>query len=201
MQTAVFLSYAHMLIQHICSESPTDDINGKQRRGKLLSWKITGIPDVLHCYNKAMYAKCWSWFICCLSDHTKLLLFLENGCIGTLPNPIAIMILEYGPLLLEEIAFNKTPQKYPSLHPFSSAYLWPGSWVEWSKQGHPDLPLPGHLPQRFRVDPKVFPGRPSNIVTPACPGTFPRVSSWRDMPRTPPKGGIHWALDTDARAK
>ena len=34
-----------------------------------------------------------------------------------------------------------------------------------------DIPLPRHFLQLFREDPKAFPGQPSDIVTPACPGS------------------------------
>ena len=47
-----------------------------------------------------------------------------------------------------------------------------GSRGQLSEQGHPEFPLGGHFLQLFREDPKAFPGQPSDIVTPACPGSF-----------------------------
>ncbi|XDV11088.1 hypothetical protein PO909_000118 [Leuciscus waleckii] len=44
-----------------------------------------------------------------------------------------------------------------------------GSRGQQSKQGCPDLPLPGHFLQLFRGDTKAFPGQPGYIVPPACP--------------------------------
>ena len=40
-----------------------------------------------------------------------------------------------------------------------------------SEQGHPHLPLPGHFLHLFQEVPKAFPGQPSDIVAPACPGS------------------------------
>ncbi|MED6239507.1 hypothetical protein ATANTOWER_007269 [Ataeniobius toweri] len=37
----------------------------------------------------------------------------------------------------------------------------------------PDVPLPRHLLQLLRVEPKAFPGQPRDIVPPACPGSSP----------------------------
>ncbi|KAK3549538.1 hypothetical protein QTP86_003630 [Hemibagrus guttatus] len=42
-----------------------------------------------------------------------------------------------------------------------------------SKQGCPDFPLPRHFLQLFRKDPEAFPGQQRDIVSPACPGSFP----------------------------
>ena len=74
----------------------------------------------------------------------------------------------------------------PSIH-LLSLYL--------SEQGHPDFPLPRHLLQLFREDPKVFPGQLSDIVTPACPGSS-LGSPPGGMPGIPPEGPSHlsWLL-------
>ena len=58
-----------------------------------------------------------------------------------------------------------------AIHPSSSALSGAGSRGQLPEQEHPDFPLPGHFFQLFREDPKAFPGQPSNIVTPACPGS------------------------------
>ncbi|KAK3535321.1 hypothetical protein QTP70_007934 [Hemibagrus guttatus] len=42
-----------------------------------------------------------------------------------------------------------------------------------SKQGCPDFPLHRYFLQLFWRDPEVFPGQPRDIVSPACPGSFP----------------------------
>uniref|UniRef100_A0A3Q2UKG5 SH2 domain-containing protein n=1 Tax=Fundulus heteroclitus TaxID=8078 RepID=A0A3Q2UKG5_FUNHE len=39
--------------------------------------------------------------------------------------------------------------------------------------GGPDVPLPSHLGQLLRRNPKAFPGQPGDIVPPACPGSSP----------------------------
>ncbi len=48
-----------------------------------------------------------------------------------------------------------------------------GSRGQQPEQGRPDFPLPRHLLQLFQEDPKAFPGQPSDVVTPACPGSSP----------------------------
>ncbi|MED6268505.1 hypothetical protein CHARACLAT_023103 [Characodon lateralis] len=42
-----------------------------------------------------------------------------------------------------------------------------------TQQRRPDVPLPRHLIQLLRVEPKAFPGQPRDIVPPACPGLSP----------------------------
>ncbi|MEQ2255512.1 hypothetical protein ILYODFUR_014673, partial [Ilyodon furcidens] len=42
-----------------------------------------------------------------------------------------------------------------------------------TQQRHPDVPLPRHLLQLLRGEPKAFPGQPRDIVPPACPGPSP----------------------------
>ncbi|MED6253369.1 hypothetical protein ATANTOWER_027734, partial [Ataeniobius toweri] len=60
-----------------------------------------------------------------------------------------------------------------------------------TQQKHPDVPLPRHLLQLFRGEPKAFPGQPRDIVSPACPGPSPGI---------PPEEGFQKASDIDARA-
>ena len=54
-----------------------------------------------------------------------------------------------------------------------------------SEHGHPDFPLPGHVFQLFWEDPEVFPGQPSDIFTPACPGSSSRSLVSKRAPRHP----------------
>ena len=59
----------------------------------------------------------------------------------------------------------------------------------------PDFPLPGHIIQLLREDPKVFPGQPSDIVTPACPGSSsgsPPGGACQEHPRGRHPGGIQY---------
>ncbi|MED6259804.1 hypothetical protein ATANTOWER_032107 [Ataeniobius toweri] len=44
---------------------------------------------------------------------------------------------------------------------------------EKTQQRRPDVPLPTHLLQLLRGEPKAFPGQPRDIVPPACPGPSP----------------------------
>ncbi|MEQ2173566.1 hypothetical protein GOODEAATRI_033347 [Goodea atripinnis] len=46
-----------------------------------------------------------------------------------------------------------------------------GSWGQQPKQRDPDFPLPSHLGQLLRGNPKAFSGQARNIVPPACPGS------------------------------
>lgn len=51
----------------------------------------------------------------------QTLFFRESGCPGPPANPTALngpvaSLLDFSPFLLEETAFNKTPQKHPSVH-------------------------------------------------------------------------------------
>ncbi|MEQ2305696.1 hypothetical protein AMECASPLE_000698 [Ameca splendens] len=48
------------------------------------------------------------------------------------------------------------------------------------KQRDPDFPLPSHLGQLVRENPKTFSGQPRNIVPSACP-----ASSFGPPPRRP----------------
>ncbi|MEQ2252927.1 hypothetical protein ILYODFUR_026849, partial [Ilyodon furcidens] len=59
----------------------------------------------------------------------------------------------------------------PSIYPLSSISLGVGSRAQQPKQRDPDFPLPSHLGQLVRGNPKAFPGQPRNIVPPACPGS------------------------------
>ncbi|MED6242148.1 hypothetical protein ATANTOWER_000749 [Ataeniobius toweri] len=47
-----------------------------------------------------------------------------------------------------------------------------GSRGKQHKQRDPDFPLPSHLGQLVRGNPKASLGQPRNIVPPACPGSF-----------------------------
>ncbi|MEQ2256958.1 hypothetical protein ILYODFUR_029405 [Ilyodon furcidens] len=44
-----------------------------------------------------------------------------------------------------------------------------GSWGQQTQKRHPDNPLPRHLLQLLRGEPKAFPGQPRDIVPPVCP--------------------------------
>ncbi|MED6243845.1 hypothetical protein ATANTOWER_028273 [Ataeniobius toweri] len=65
-----------------------------------------------------------------------------------------------------------------------------------TQQRHPDVPLPRHLLQLLRVEPKALPGQPRDIVPPACPGPSPRPPPGG----TPPEEGVQVASDIDPRA-
>ncbi|MEQ2180078.1 hypothetical protein GOODEAATRI_032007 [Goodea atripinnis] len=56
---------------------------------------------------------------------------------------------------------------------------------------HPDVPLPRHLLQLLREEPKAFPGQPRDIAPPKCPGP---------SPGPPPEEGFQEAYSIDARA-
>ena len=62
-----------------------------------------------------------------------------------------------------------------------------GSRVQQLKQGNPDAPLPSHIHQLFQGDTEMFPSQPSNIITPACPGSTlgspPRWACPKHLPR------------------
>ncbi|MED6241711.1 hypothetical protein ATANTOWER_024873 [Ataeniobius toweri] len=58
----------------------------------------------------------------------------------------------------------------------SSTLSGTGSRGQQTQERHPDVPLPRHLLQLLREEPKAFPGQPRDIVPPACPGPSPRMS-------------------------
>ncbi|MEQ2159982.1 hypothetical protein GOODEAATRI_028862 [Goodea atripinnis] len=60
-----------------------------------------------------------------------------------------------------------------NLYSSSSALSETGSRGQQTQQRRPDVPLPRHLLQLLRGEPKVFPGQPRDIVPPACPGPSP----------------------------
>ncbi|MED6273802.1 hypothetical protein CHARACLAT_010143 [Characodon lateralis] len=56
-----------------------------------------------------------------------------------------------------------------------------------TQQRHPDVPLPRHLLQLLRVEPKAFPGQPRDTVPPACPGSSPGPPPGGTCLGTPPR--------------
>ncbi|MEQ2198914.1 hypothetical protein XENOCAPTIV_020799, partial [Xenoophorus captivus] len=56
---------------------------------------------------------------------------------------------------------------------WSSALSGTGSRGQQTQQRRPDIPLPRHLLQLLRGEPKAFPGQPRDIVPPVCPGPSP----------------------------
>ena len=64
--------------------------------------------------------------------------------------------------------FNCPPKNFITLHIHIhlSIHFHPSVWAR-----HPHYPLPRPFLLLLREDPQAFPGQPSDIVTPACPGS------------------------------
>ncbi|MED6259321.1 hypothetical protein ATANTOWER_020862 [Ataeniobius toweri] len=77
----------------------------------------------------------------------------------------------------------------------SSALSGTGLRGQQNQQRRPDVPLPRHLLQLLKGEPKAFPGQPRDIIPPACSGSF----RW-DVPGTPPEEGVQEASSIDGRA-
>ncbi|KAK5607914.1 hypothetical protein CRENBAI_008729 [Crenichthys baileyi] len=75
-----------------------------------------------------------------------------------------------------------------------------GSRGQQTQQRHPEVPLPRHLLQLLRGEPKAFPGQPRDSPS-SVSWTVPWAYSRWDVPGTPPEEGIQEeASGIDARA-
>ncbi|MEQ2282313.1 hypothetical protein AMECASPLE_039267 [Ameca splendens] len=75
---------------------------------------------------------------------------------------------------------------------YSSSSASSGSRGQQTQQRRPDVPLPRHLLQLLRVEPKAFPGQPRHSPF-SVSWAVPWASSQWDVPGTPPEEGVQEA--------